>query len=112
LVHPLKQAVEGLRQIILGAHDGIGEGIKWNAPSFHYEEHFATFNLHGRDFVRIIFHRGAKVKDPSTEGVQNLDGVLEWLAKDRCSARFYSMNDVDANRGALAEIVKQWARSM
>ncbi len=33
LEHPLKAEIEALRDIILRAHPGITELIKWNAPS-------------------------------------------------------------------------------
>lgn len=34
--HPLKNILEALREIILGADKTIGEEIKWNAPTFFY----------------------------------------------------------------------------
>jgi len=112
LKHPRKPEIEAVRQIILGANDQIEEGIKWNAPSFYVKEHFATFNLHAREFVRVIFHMGAKVKDNSAEGVKIKDpsGLLERIAKDRCAARFYSMSDVTSKRVSLEDIVNQWIK--
>ena len=116
LEHPLKLEIEALRQVILGANDQIGEDIKWNAPSFYIKDHFATFNLRSPDFVQIIFHRGAKVKDNSSAGaesakIQDPQGLLTWLAKERCAVRFTNMDEVASKRAALAEIVKQWIGS-
>jgi len=114
LQHPLKPEIEAVRQIILGANDQIGEEIKWNAPSFYVKEHFATFNLHTREFVHSIFHMGAKVKDNGAEGMKIKDpfGLLEWIAKDRCAAKFYNMSDVTSKRAALEDIVNQWIKRM
>jgi Domain of unknown function (DU1801) len=112
LAHPLKPEIEAVRKIILGAGKGIGEGIKWNAPSFHTGEHFATFNLRATDSIQLIFHLGAKVKDNSTGGLQITDpeGLLKWLAKERCIATLRDMKDVKARGAALADIVRQWIR--
>jgi len=114
LQHPLKPEIEAVRQIILGANDQIREEIKWNAPSFYVEEHFATFNLHAREFVHVVFHTGAKVKDNNGEGIKIEDpsGLLEWLAKDRCAAKFYSMSDVTSKRAAVEDVVNRWIESM
>ena len=46
LDHPGKDGIELLRQAILGIDPRIREEVKWNAPSFRLEDHFATFKLH------------------------------------------------------------------
>ncbi|HKQ72280.1 MAG TPA: DUF1801 domain-containing protein [Blastocatellia bacterium] len=117
LERPLKPEIEAVRRIILGADARIREGIKWNAPSFYINEYFATINargVSGRDCVLIIFHRGAKVKDDSSEVLEINDptGLLEWLARDRCAAKFYDMSDVNSKKAALEDIVKQWIKGM
>ena len=63
--HPLKAEIAALRALILGADRRIQESIKWNAPSFAIGEHFATFKLHPRETLQIIFHTGAKKRTPS-----------------------------------------------
>ncbi len=121
LDHPLKAAVAMVRSIILGASPRIAEGIKWNSPSFYLMEstqYFATINTYRKaktkDCVLIIFHEGAKVKDSSTPGVTIRDpsGLLEWLAKERCAARFYDLKEVKAKKAALQGIVRQWIAHM
>jgi uncharacterized protein YdhG (YjbR/CyaY superfamily) len=114
LNHPLKPVLEAVRQIILGTSPGISEGIKWNAPSFHFKEYFATTGVQAQDFVRIVFHKGAKVKDNATTGMHITDpaGLLEWHAPERCSATFYDMKDLQSKKAALQEIVKQWIKQM
>jgi hypothetical protein len=114
LDHPLKAELEAVRQIILGVNKEIAEGIKWNAPSFYFKDWFATTGLRSKDFVHVVFHTGAKVKASATQGVAIDDpsGLLEWHAKDRCSAKFYDMKDVKAKKAALQDIVKQWLKHM
>ena len=112
LKHPLKPEIEAVRRTILGADKKIGEGIKWNAPSFHTGEHFTTFNLPATDSIQVIFHLGAKVKDNSTLGlaIKDPDGLLKWLAKERCIATLRDMRDIKSRGPALQNIVRPWIR--
>ena len=114
LQHPLKPEIEAVRQIILGANDRIREEIKWNAPSFAVEDHFATFNLRAEEFVHVIFHTGAKGKVNNGEGIKVTDpsGLLEWIAKDRGAVKLYGMGDVTSKRAALEALVNQWIEKM
>jgi hypothetical protein len=50
LDHPRKPEIVALRRIILGVDSSIREDIKWNAPSFHTTEHFATVT---RDMAEV-----------------------------------------------------------
>jgi hypothetical protein len=104
LDHPLKAEVEAVRQIIKGVHAGITEQIKWNAPSFGYKEHLATFNLHARQHVHLVFHNGAVLSDTS--------GLLQGNYPDRRMAYFTDMADVLAQKPALEKVVKVWIALM
>lgn len=113
LDHPLKSAVESLRQVVLDANPAIREGIKWNSPSFKTVDWFATINLrarNGKERVWLILHTGATKKASATTGVPVADptGLLEWLAKDRCLVTFADRQDVEAKRVALQAIVREW----
>jgi hypothetical protein len=114
LDHPLKAEIEAVRAIILGADKSITESIKWNTPSFYFKEYFATFHLRSRESIQVVFHKGAKVKDGSTEGMKISDpsGLLKWRDKERCVATLSDMNDIRARKSALSIIVKQWIRQM
>lgn len=109
LDHPLKQELQAVRAIILGASREICEGIKWNAPSFRCKEYFATINIR-KDVVLVILHLGAKVKDNSTAELTISDptGLLEWLAKDRAAVRFRNMKAIESGQVAFGNIVRQW----
>jgi len=112
LQHPRKQEVELVRRIILGVDPEIREGIKWNAPSFRTKEWFATFNLRGKDGVRLVLHMGAKAKETAKTGlgIADPEGLLEWLAKDRCLVTFRDEKEIVAKRAALEAILREWIR--
>lgn len=113
LDHPLKAELEALRRIILGVHPDIGEGIKWNAPSFHLHDYFATTGLRASDHVQLVLHTGAKVKT-FTEPLKIDDpiGLLTWHAPDRASLKLASMRDITEKSAALKGIVDQWVAFM
>ena len=109
--HPLKKAVEEIREIILGADKRITEHIKWNAPSFCFNgDDRITFNLSKNDRILLIFHRGAKVKDSKSKEplFEDTIGMLEWLAHDRAVVKIQSIEDVVDKKTALKKVVKLW----
>ena len=109
LDHPLKAEVQAVRDIIKGANPAITEHIKWNAPSFCYNgDDKVTMNLHSKDSIQLIFHRGAKVKDSKDFSFEDRTGLLEWLAADRATVKLHNMEDVTAKKAALAKVVNQW----
>ena len=104
LDHPFKAEVQAVREIILGVNKGITEQVKWNAPSFSYKGYLATFNLHARQHVHLIFHNGAILNDTS--------GLLQGDYIDRRMVYFTSMEDVVAKKGKLVKAVRAWVRVM
>jgi hypothetical protein len=74
LDHPMKDVLQALREVILAADSGVGEHIKWNAPSFLYTGEMAPFNpkeykryiivsnFFKQDCIRLVFPSGAKVE--------------------------------------------------
>lgn len=65
LDHPLKAEIEALRAIIRPLDPRIVESIKWNAPSYAIDDHFATLRLYPRRTLQVVLHTGAKVKSES-----------------------------------------------
>jgi hypothetical protein len=114
LDHPLKREIEAVRTIVLGVSPTIEEGIKWNAPSFRTADYFATINLRSRDRVQLIFHRGAKVKDNSTDGMTVPDpaGLIQWLARERCIVTVGAGKEIAKNRAAFEAIIRAWIRQL
>ncbi|WP_205622725.1 DUF1801 domain-containing protein [Paenibacillus wynnii] len=112
LEHPLKKEIEEVRNIILGANEFITEHIKWNAPSFCFNnEDRVTFNFQGKGFFRLVFHCGAKKNEHAGGNgtlFEDTTGLLEWVTADRAIIKFTDRSDVEANREKLAAVVTKW----
>lgn len=114
LAHPRRAEFEMLREVFLAVDSGIQEGIKWKAPSFHYNDWFATFHLRSADRAQVILHTGAKVKASAAEGVgvPDPEGLVKWLAKDRGMLDFGDVAEIEANREALTSLIRGWIARM
>ena len=110
LEHPHKPAIEAIRQVVRGADPAIVEAIKWNAPSFRTTGYFATTHLRAQQGVGLIFHFGAKVRERPDVGIDDPEGLLTWLSKDRAMITFLDVDDVRNRKTALEHIVRQWIR--
>jgi hypothetical protein len=110
LEHPLRADIEELRGVVRSASDGIGEEVKWNSPSFHTGEHFATMRLHGKVPLQLILHLGAKKAVPDPGAVQDPEGLLRWLGPDRACIDFMAPGEVGRRADALKAILRQWVR--
>lgn len=111
LDHPLKPEIAEVRSIILMANENLSEHIKWNAPSFYCDhDDRITFNLHGKGYFTLVFHRGAKVKDAIGHGplIADPTGLLTWASDDRATIRFTDMSDVLAKKEQLSLLVNRW----
>jgi hypothetical protein len=108
--HPLKDEIIALREIILEAGEPITEHIKWNAPSFCFEgEDRFTFNLHSRNVVNIVFHRGAKVKAmPKERLVEDPEKLLNWSTNDRGIISFTNMAEIQMKKKPFMELINNW----
>jgi hypothetical protein len=113
LEHPLKEEIEVVRRLILGADRRIGESIKWNAPSFFIEDHFATLKLQPAVSVQVVLHTGAKAKSNSRSmAIKDPAGLVKWAAKDRGLVTFTNMDDVRSKKAAFVAILKQWIQKL
>ncbi|MGO4544710.1 DUF1801 domain-containing protein [Paenibacillus sp. 2TAB23] len=111
LEHPLKKEVEEVRRIILSVNESITEHIKWNAPSFCYnQDDRITLNLQGKGFFRIIFHCGAKVKAISENEriINDKTGLLDWATNDRAIIKLTDWNDLQTKKEQLKEVAAAW----
>jgi uncharacterized protein YdeI (YjbR/CyaY-like superfamily) len=110
LKHPLRDEIECLRKIILSTDYELTEGIKWNAPNYSINgEDRITIRIHPEKQLQVIFHRGAKVKEPLEERLlsKNYD-ILIWKENDRAIASFKSLNEIQENSQMIKEIVGKW----
>jgi hypothetical protein len=110
LEHPCKDEIQAIRGIISGADPSIAEGVKWNAPSFRTGEYFATTHLRAKVGVGVILHLGAKVRQSPSFLIEDPDGLLKWLGKDRAIVSFAGMREIRANKVAFERIIRQWIK--
>ena len=110
LEHPRKKEIAALRKIISSVDPAIREDIKWNAPSFHTSEHFATFHLRHSDSVQIVLHLGARPRAASSlrSAIADPASILQWRGADRAIITFGNLADVKAKEPALREVIRQW----
>jgi uncharacterized protein YdhG (YjbR/CyaY superfamily) len=114
LRHPLKTEIEAVRLIILGVSHDIGEGVKWNAPSFRTpKDWFATIHVRSKESVQIILFVGVK-KPPGFKPFKLADpnGLVKWLAEDRAMVTLGAGRDIPDNRKALETIVRAWIKHL
>jgi hypothetical protein len=100
LDHPLKEAMLLTRQIILDADERISESIKWSTPTFEFKGNLVSFQPKAKQFVSLMFHRGAEIpgEHPELEGDSALVRIM----------RFQDEADVEAHRSALQAVVRAW----
>src|SRR5262245_43949230 len=85
LEHPHKSAVRAVRDLIISIDPRVKEEVKWNAPSFRIEEHFATFRLQPTPICQLVLHTGSKVRKGGIRmEIPDPNGLLKWVSADRC----------------------------
>lgn len=113
LKHAHKAGVQDIRKLILSLAPGIQEDVKWNAPSFYIDDHFATFRLHPSPIFQLILHTGAKKKASAKPlKIADPEGLLKWAAADRCVVTFSSAADAKAKKVALGAILRAWINQL
>lgn len=112
LNHPLRDEIEQLRKIILSAKSSIEENIKWNGPNYTFNgEDRITMKIQPPKNVQLIFHRGAKVLEISTEKLLKEDfGILNWKGNDRAVATFVIMEEIVSTKESLQKIIEEWVQ--
>ena len=105
-----RPALDRLRAIVRdAAGDGITETIKWNSPNFvHRGEDRVTLNLGPKGSLRLILHRGAKVKDTAGFSFADPAGLARWPAPDRGVISLRDAAEMEAKADALADIISRW----
>jgi hypothetical protein len=113
LDHPHRAGIERLRTLILGLDPRIGEEIKWNAPSFRFDDHFATFKVYPPKNIQLVLHTGAKAKSNArTFAIDDPDRLLTWPATDRCVLTLASTQALIDHETAVLRIIRQWIEQL
>jgi hypothetical protein len=113
LDHPCKTGINRLRAAIKSLDSRIVEEIKWNAPSFKIEDHFATFKLYPPKNIQIVLHTGAKPKTPLRAfTLDDPHKLLNWPTIDRCVITLQSSEQAEQLEKVVADMVKQWIQQL
>lgn len=101
--------VDVLRRAIAEARPGLSERIKWNAPSFAIgDDDRITLGLERKGGVRVVLHRGAKVKDASGFRFEDPDGLAQWPTPDRGVIVFRDASALEAVLPAFRTLCARW----
>jgi len=97
--HPLEDALQAVRAIILASDDRVTESIKWRTPTFSFEGNIVSFNP-AKKMVSLLFHRGAEIpgSHPRLEG----DGKLVR------TMRLADVTEVETAHGDIEAVIKAW----
>jgi hypothetical protein len=97
--HPLDDAMQFVRRLILEADPRVTESIKWKTPTFSYRGNIASFNP-AKNLVSLLFHRGAEIPGdfPRLEGEGRLARVM----------RFADVPEVERAADELQAVVRAW----
>jgi hypothetical protein len=100
--HPLTDAMQSARRLILEADDRVTESIKWQTPTFAYRGNIVSFNP-AKNVVSLMFHRGAEIPGdfPRLVGDGKLVRVM----------RLADASEVAAAADELQAVVRAWCAS-
>jgi hypothetical protein len=100
--HPMTEAMQRARQLILDADPRVSESIKWQTPTFSYRGNIVSFNP-AKKMVSLLFHRGAEIPGdfPRLEGDGRLARVM----------RFADVGEVDEGAEELQSVIRAWCDS-
>lgn len=112
LEHPMKASIERLRVAIMAENPTLTEQIKWKAPSFCVDGvDRVTFTLHPANHIRLVLHRGAKVREDVADFTFVDDtGLVAWATPDRGVVTFTSAEVAQQNEAALLGLIGRWVR--
>lgn len=106
---PTRAALAELCRIIAASDPRIRGEIKWNAPSFAIDDHFATTGVLKTSGIRLVLHTGATRRGPARAiAIDDPEKLLDWKDGDRAVAVFLDAADVRRNERALAVILTEW----
>jgi hypothetical protein len=106
---PTRAALTELCRIIASSDPRVRAEIKWNAPSFAIDDHFATTGVLKGGGVRLVLHTGARRRTAAKKIViDDPEKLLDWRDADRAIAVFADARDVQQQERALGVILDEW----
>ncbi|WP_425997680.1 DUF1801 domain-containing protein [Caulobacter sp. DWR1-3-2b1] len=101
--------IDALRAVVLGAHPGLTEEIKWNAPSFaHDGEDRVTLGFDRKGGYRIVLHRGAKPLDAAGFHFDDEAKLAVWPAPDRGLIALRDRAAIEAEAAEVGRLIGRW----
>ena len=104
--------VESLRAVVMRAHHGLTESIKWNAPTYALDgDDRVTFNVHNREgLVKLVLHMGTgRPEDKKAPPIMSdADGLAQWQSNIRAVITFSGADDVAAKSDGVLDFVRRW----
>lgn len=101
--------VDHLRALASVAAPDVTEHIKWNAPSFCLGgEDRITLGTSPKGAVRVVLHRGAKMKDSDDFAFEAPAALVRWPAPDRGVMEFETKSDVENWTDEIDDIFHRW----
>lgn len=95
-----KTSINAVRKIIKAAGPKLNERIKWNAPSYYYNEDIVTFGpAKAKDKLILVFHHPNIIKIKSD--------LLQGAYKDRRLVYLNSMKEIKDVQKELVRIIKE-----
>ena len=98
--NPMKDVVQRIRAIVLGADKRVEECINWQAPTFTYRGNLASFYPKSKQHASLMFHAGAQIagKHPRLEGSGSTSRVM----------KIGSVAEANAARSDIERLVRAW----
>jgi hypothetical protein len=107
-----RASIDALRSIVIDAHPGIDEIIKWNSPSYALDGiDRLTINAAGTGAVRLVLHLGTEIaehKSAATKFAGDPDGLLTWHSDIRASFVMPPAATLAEARQGLVAVVRAW----
>ncbi len=101
--NPLVESLQLAREVILGADDRVEESIKWKTPTFAYQGNIVSFTLGAKNFVSLMFHKGATIPGDHPR--------LEGEGREVRTMRFDDYDDLASHRSDLEAVIRAWCDS-
>ncbi len=109
LKHPMAKEITALRTLILSAHRGLGENVKWNSPNFAVgADDRITLRIQPIKHIQIIFHHGVRPGNVKMRPIADAAGLLAWKGAERAVLEIPTPADLKKHRRAIAALVKNW----
>jgi hypothetical protein len=98
--HPLKPLMLKVRNVVLASDPRVTETVKWSTPTFSYNGDIASFIPQAKNFVSLMFHRGAEIpgRHPRLEGDARLARTM----------RFVSAQELEKYTPDLQKVIRAW----